>query len=189
MSYLHDKKVLFRDLKPTNVGFDSMGVLKLFDFGFAICVPPPESSSTCIKKLDDGMNSCVLYNKCGTLRYMAPEVGMETGYGFPADIHSFGILLWQICALKKPFHDVKSADQFHKVVFLNGTRPQLSKRWPQVLSDIMTSCWSISASDRPDMRHVRTALSNIALDASTQQNHGRVNLLNRSIIAARRFTG
>ncbi len=44
-----------------NVGFDSIGVLKLFDFGFAVSVD------------EDNPNS--LFDKCGTLRYMAPEVG------------------------------------------------------------------------------------------------------------------
>ena len=189
MTYLHEKNIVFRDLKPTNVGFDSRGVLKLFDFGFAIHVAAPELSSPCFEKLDDGVDSHLLYDKCGTLRYMAPEVGLEAGYSFPADIYSFGILLWHIFALKKPFHEVKSTDDFHKVVFLNGTRPKLSKHWPRVLRDTMTNCWSISALDRPDMRHIMTILSNYAVDASTQQNCGKVNMLNRSIIAARRFTG
>ena len=58
---------------------------------------------------------------------MAPVVGLEMGHSFPADVHSFGILLWQICALKKPFDKVESADQFHEVVFVNGTRPKLVK--------------------------------------------------------------
>ncbi|KAL3811918.1 hypothetical protein ACHAXA_002535 [Cyclostephanos tholiformis] len=121
MTYLHDKNIVFHDLKPTNVGFDSRGVLKLFDFGFAVHMVAPHSSSTCIEKLDDDIDSRRLYDKCGTLRYMAPEVRLETGYSFPADIYSFGILLWQICTPKKPFHEVKSTDEFHKVVFLNGT--------------------------------------------------------------------
>jgi serine/threonine protein kinase len=192
MSYLHDKMIVFRDLKPANVGFDSRGVLKLFDFGFARCTAASDSSSMCIDKLDDGEVSHLLYDKCGTPRYMAPEVGLETGYSFPADVHSFGILLWQICALKKPFDKVESVDQFHKVVFVNGTRPKLCKYWPQVLRDIMTSCWSVSAADRPDMRYVKTMLSAYARDESMQQNNRKGNLLNsRSsfIIAARRFTG
>jgi len=120
---------------------------------------------------------------------MEPEVGLETGYSFPADVHSFGILLWQICALKKPFDKVES-EEFHKVVFVKGTRPKLIKYWPQVLRDTMKSCWSVSAADRPDMRYVKTVLSAYARDASTQQTNGKGNLLNSSsIIAARRFTG
>lgn len=35
MSYLHDKSIVFRDLKPDNIGFDDKGVLKVFDFGLA----------------------------------------------------------------------------------------------------------------------------------------------------------
>ena len=35
MQYLHSLNIVFRDLKPDNIGFDKDGVLKLFDFGLA----------------------------------------------------------------------------------------------------------------------------------------------------------
>lgn len=35
MSYLHSLGIVYRDLKPDNIGFDGNDVLKLFDFGLA----------------------------------------------------------------------------------------------------------------------------------------------------------
>lgn len=37
--YLHEKRIIFRDLKPANVGFDVRGDVKLFDFGLAKMMP------------------------------------------------------------------------------------------------------------------------------------------------------
>lgn len=35
IDYLHKQSIVFRDLKPDNIGFDKDGVLKIFDFGLA----------------------------------------------------------------------------------------------------------------------------------------------------------
>lgn len=35
MECIHSMNIVYRDLKPQNVGFDRSGVVKLFDFGFA----------------------------------------------------------------------------------------------------------------------------------------------------------
>ena len=35
MHYLHSLGIVFRDLKPDNMGFDEHGVMKIFDFGLA----------------------------------------------------------------------------------------------------------------------------------------------------------
>eukprot|EP00804_Cyclotella_cryptica_P011586 CCRYP_012100-RD/>CCRYP_012100-RD protein AED:0.09 eAED:0.09 QI:397/1/1/1/0.66/0.25/4/807/440 len=52
--FLHRNHIVFRDLKPANVGFDASGVLKLFDFGFAVSIEED--------------NPKALYDRCGTLR-------------------------------------------------------------------------------------------------------------------------
>jgi serine/threonine protein kinase len=63
INYLHQKKIIYRDLKPSNMGFTTDDVLKLFDFGLA-------------KELrDDEHEGKGLYNMTGmtgALRYMAP---------------------------------------------------------------------------------------------------------------------
>ena len=60
VAYLHSKRIVFRDLKPDNVGFDSSGTLKLFDFGFAEGLP---------EKSKDNPTG-LLSGRSGTPRYM-----------------------------------------------------------------------------------------------------------------------
>jgi serine/threonine protein kinase len=64
MDYLQGLKVIFRDLKPDNVGFDKNGTLKLFDFGLA-----KEQKPT--MRFEDGTYK--MTSKTGSRRYMAPE--------------------------------------------------------------------------------------------------------------------
>jgi serine/threonine protein kinase len=169
LSYLHANKIIFRDLKPANIGYDSSGVLKLFDFGFATVVGEVED--------DDHL----LYDKCGTPRYMAPEVGLEQGYHLPVDVYSYGILLWEICTLKKPFGNVK--------VFERGSRPKLSNHLPRVLQELMANCWSNNPEERPSMAHVKSVLvAHAREEQSCNSEKGCAdNILRKSVL--RRFTG
>mmetsp|Transcript_17522 Transcript_17522/g.37873 ORF Transcript_17522/g.37873 Transcript_17522/m.37873 type:complete len:549 (-) Transcript_17522:135-1781(-) len=149
MSYLHSKKIVFRDLKPDNVGFNSEGVLKLFDFGFAAGLP----------EKDEDNPAGFLYDRCGTPRYMAPEVGLSLGYGTKADVYSFGILLWETCALAKPFADISSSAEFEMSVFMGGERPGVDERWPAHVKELMNDCWSTTPGKRPTMLDVKSSLS------------------------------
>ena len=149
MEYLHSKNILFRDLKPDNVGFDSMGVLKLFDFGFAVGLPEKTESDP------EGY----IFDRCGTPRYMAPEVGLNHGYGLKADIYSFGILLWEICSLSKPFASINSSSKFERAVFMKGVRPVIESSWHGQVKDLMAICWSASPYERPTMTECKSRLS------------------------------
>jgi len=175
LTYLHSKNIVFRDLKPANVGFDSQGVLKLFDFGFAIGVKNESEQ---------------LHDICGTPRYMAPEVALGHGYSFPVDVHSFGILLWEILSLKKPFSNIKSRDEFHKSVFTKCMRPKLAKGWHKCLKNVMEGCWSVEAGERPTMAVVAALLSAHAREVTStaQQQSNNDGSFRRSSMF-RRLTG
>ncbi len=70
LSYLHSKNIVFRDLKPSNVGFSSNGVVKLFDFGFSKRVADPRKSPflcSSSDKSENGKLSHQLYDRCGLL--------------------------------------------------------------------------------------------------------------------------
>jgi len=176
MTYLHSKKIVFRDLKPDNVGFDHNGDLKLFDFGFAIGLP----------EKDEGNPDGFLYDRCGTPRYMAPEVGFSLGYGTKADVYSFGILLWEMCALQKPFASIKTADAFEKQVFMEGKRPPMDRRWPANVMKLINCCWSATPSERPSMIDVKSSLSPmISNNAISKIKFGRRYRVLTSSVSAR----
>jgi serine/threonine protein kinase len=72
LEYVYSKNIIFRDVKPRNIGFDARSTVKLFDFGLARDVK--------------------LYRLKGKAKlplYMAPEVALsEEEYGLPADVYS-----------------------------------------------------------------------------------------------------
>lgn len=53
---------------------------------------------------------------CGTLGYNAPEVilNLNTGYSFPADIWSFGILICELIGGKLPYEDIDDPMRIHQ---------------------------------------------------------------------------
>ena len=85
MQYLHERDIIYRDLKPENVMVDSSGYIKLIDFGSAKIV----QSRT--------------YTLVGTPHYMAPEVIVGKGYGKSADLWSMGICLYEFLCGGVPF--------------------------------------------------------------------------------------
>ncbi len=97
---------------------------------------------------------------------MAPEIGLELGHSLPADVYSYGILLWEICSLKKPFDNIKSTIDFDKTVFKKGARPKLAKEWSSTLKDIMTVSWLSSANERPTMLVVKSRIHAHAREVS-----------------------
>lgn len=68
IEYLHDKKIIYRDLKPDNLGFASgTNEIKLFDFGLAKRLEPAIATEN---------DLYLLTGNTGSLRYMAPEVSL-----------------------------------------------------------------------------------------------------------------
>ena len=96
----------------------------------------------------------------GSMRYKAPEVAKSEPYNHKADIYAFGLILWQMCALKTPFEDL-NADNFHEVVVEGGERPQINaKIAPEPIVALIERCWSNDLQARPESNEIINALRN-----------------------------
>lgn len=145
MEYLHRNRVIFRDLKPDNIGFDAHGTVKIFDFGVA-------RDMEYVKKVGDKLAFT------GTPRYMANEVGSGLDYGLEVDVYSFGILLHQICTLKQPYARLRDIAAFRAKVHLGGDRPKLSLiKYPE-LRTLIGKCWDPIPEKRPSFVAITTIL-------------------------------
>jgi cGMP-dependent protein kinase len=85
LKYLHERQIIFRDVKPENIMVLENGFIQLIDFGAA-------------KNIEDRTNSII-----GTPQYMAPEVILGDQYSFEVDYWSVGICLYEFVYGEIPF--------------------------------------------------------------------------------------
>ena len=114
ISFLHSNRVIHRDLKPDNVGFDRFGKLKVFDFDVARVLPHQANwgHSDVVARKNETFK---LTKKVGSPRYMSPECARGEYYNEKADVYALGLLAYEILSLKRPF-DVRcsSSDERKK---------------------------------------------------------------------------
>ena len=151
LEYLHGMDIVYRDLKPDNVGFNSSGELKMFDFGLAKRVTAADRSSD-----DDGLYN--LTGNTGSLRYMAPEVALNKPYSLSVDAYSFGVLFWQLCSLSIPYSGF-SCKMHSDMVVGKGYRPTLDSTWPESWGSLMGQCWSADHRSRPTFERISMAMN------------------------------
>jgi len=88
LQYLHGLNVLHRDIKARNIFLRSSGIVQLGDFGISTIAGSP--------------NGHVMSAVC-TPTYASPERVRREAYDSSADIWSLGIVLYELCALRRPF--------------------------------------------------------------------------------------
>jgi len=98
--YLHENKIIHRDLKLGNVFLNDNMEVKIGDFGLAT-------------KVDyDGERKRTL---CGTPNYIAPEVLGKKGHSYEVDVWSLGCILYTLLVGKPPFETQTLKDTYTRI--------------------------------------------------------------------------
>ena len=155
LNYLHSKNIVYRDLKPANIGFDYRDQLKLFDFGLA-----KELKEKDLRQDGTYRNMTAM---TGAVRYMAPEVGLGQAYNLSADVYSWAMVMWFILALEPPF-GFFSESMISSRVHLKGVRPAIFNRWNDVIGEMLRCAWDPDPLNRPDFLEITLVLKQELID-------------------------
>lgn len=143
MRYLHQSKLLHRDLKSSNLMLDDNFNCKVGDFG--------------LTRISSGAVAAQMTGQCGTFQYMAVEVLSNKPYSEKADVFSFGILLWELIARKLPYFGMQPM-QVGLAVVQQGMRPTIPEQCPQPLAQLMKACWNEIPERRPSFAQIQSIL-------------------------------
>jgi serine/threonine protein kinase len=171
LQYLHANRLLYRDLKPQNIGFSSNNEVKLFDFGLCRELPIGESTEDVYEM-----------SGVGTRRYMAPEIVAVGKYNQKADVYGWSMVFWEILSLTKPYA-LYSTDDHSLHVCQNGERPNLQLNWPYWIRSLLKFSWDESLDFRFSIAEVYEHLS-AALSAESEQRNSELYVTNHQRIVS-----
>jgi serine/threonine-protein kinase len=132
--------MVHRDIKPDNVLFAADGVAKLADFGISRFEQGDDIHAT--------RAAAVL----GTPAYMAPEQMIDShGVDIRADIYSFGVMLYEILAGRRPNAGENAMNTLAKAIegFSFADVRELRPDVPSALAELVSDMTLPNPDDRP----------------------------------------
>uniref|UniRef100_A0A0R3VTT5 protein kinase C n=1 Tax=Taenia asiatica TaxID=60517 RepID=A0A0R3VTT5_TAEAS len=95
MNFLHERQIVYRDLKLDNVLMDLEGHIKLTDYGMC----------------KEGISETNLTSTfCGTPNYIAPEILRSESYSFSVDWWALGVLMFEMVSGRSPWEGIGSSN-------------------------------------------------------------------------------
>ena len=139
LQYLHNLKIIHRDLKLANLFISESMNLKLGDFGLAA-------------RLNfDGERRRSL---CGTPNYIAPEIlDGKNGHSFEVDIWSLGVIIYILLIGKPPFETNNVKETYKRIRLRNYSFPQ-NARISEPAKELIQNILVLNPYKRPSLEEI-----------------------------------
>lgn len=137
LKYVHDQKILHRDIKCQNIFITRGNIVKLGDFGIAkILQNTLDLAKTCI----------------GTPYYLSPEICENKMYDSKSDVWALGCVLYELATLRRPFVAGNVKSLVLKIV--KGSYPPLPLRYSFEFRNLLIHLFKHSPKERPSVNNV-----------------------------------
>jgi serine/threonine protein kinase len=125
LAHIHDKEMVYRDLKPANILLNAEGNALISDLGLVRDIKKGRSLPT---------------SECGTCGYMSPEV-IEEGkeYSYPSDWFTLGVTIFEFFTGYTPFRGPKEGgkERHDKVEEVNSRTAKGLVEYPDEMPEAM----------------------------------------------------
>jgi predicted Ser/Thr protein kinase len=168
LEHAHNKGIVHRDVKPSNILIDSTGVSKIADFGIALI----KSNAT-------------TGPLAGTPEYMSPEQREGTALDFRTDIYSLGMVLWE-CLTNGDAHYIGSLSAGMNEIIRRCLAKNPELRW-QSAAEIEEELQRLELKGEEgseDTRH-GVVLGYLVIDGLRQQSRYALTNVHRQIFIGR----
>jgi len=165
LGYAHSKGIIHRDLKPSNLMITPTGQVKVLDFGIAKKI----TADLTTIDLDVGDEELTRdYGKTrkgevmGTVAYMSPEQTRGDELDASTDVWSFGCVLYEALAGKRPFGGINAYDTLHSIRNEEPDWEALPPQTPKTLCEMLRRCLEKKPKHRPSsMAEAKQAIDRI----------------------------
>lgn len=135
---MHRLKIVHRDLKSANCLVNKYWTVKICDFGLSRLMS------------DSAMND---NSSAGTPEWMAPELIRNEPFTEKCDIFSFGVIMWELCTLCRPWEGIPPVQIVYSVAN-DGARLEIPDG---PLGSLIADCWA-EPEKRPSCQDILTRL-------------------------------
>ena len=154
MEYLHNRKIIHRDLKLENILISDNNIAKITDFGIS------SNSSKLTQRTQN----------IGTSYYIAPEIVINGKYDFKCDVFSFGILFYILWTEKfNPYENIiknnfkierkiamdpKLRPIFSETFLSSSSSLETTKKKGYIIIKLIKDCWDHDPNKRPSFKKI-----------------------------------